>query len=145
MSGARVTWPGYFSMEIPDGWTWSDEKGGVISVFPKSSGVGAFHISFARRNRSEAATARDAIELAQFFCRERGWEAEPRALASSPTGTPASWVGIDDDRDGRHWELWQIVDDKRAATITYNCRVKDAGVDADVRQAAVSSFRWESR
>jgi hypothetical protein len=65
-------------------------------------------------------------------------------IPSLAAGPAASLEYVKDDGDGSdYWRVWQLVDDTRAAFITYNCRAADADLERAEREAILASFRWD--
>src|SRR5262245_50892441 len=114
--GYRVSWEGYCSIGIPNGWTWRDEKGGIISILPENGGVGVLTLSFDERLRTGKPKHDEAIELLRAFAGDRmpGYDLcdVRREVVAGTRAASGSFVEQD-----RHWDVWVLVGDRRAVTI----------------------------
>lgn len=144
MTGSeRVSWPGWFSLKLPDGWRHRQE-GSVIGLFNEDSGVGAIQMSCIKRNQASDPKASEAVELAKDFARQRGWDvADGQIAAQRVAGSPAAEFTFTEYGDATaFWHVWHIAEQERAVFITYNCAPKDADKESQARQI-IRSFAWE--
>jgi hypothetical protein len=142
----RVSWTGWFSLELPDGWQHSQE-GSVISLFNEDSGVGAIQISCIKRKKSSAPAAAEAIQLAKDYARQRGWDVQDGQIATyRVAGSPAAEFTFTEYGDATaFWQVWHISEQTRAVFITYNSAPEDADKELSARQKIIRSFVWEPR
>lgn len=140
----KVCWENLFSLEIPKSWSVYEEDN-LISLYDESNGVGALQISFVKREKPEAPTATEAMELAVDYAKQRDWEVSHDSLCTlNINGSPASklWA-LDDDNDGlNYWVVWHVMGTERAAFITYNCLNTDKSIESKTCDLIVSSFHW---
>lgn len=138
-----VTWPGWCSLEIPEGWTYEDRLD-LVSIFREEDGVGALQLSFARRERPEPPTSDTAIALAQAYAVQRGWRVLDKAMRVIVVdGCPCvEFDHVQANGENTYWQVWHILDHSRLAFVTYVCEPEDARVEQSERHAIVESFRW---
>lgn len=143
MSLQKYLWEGWFSLTLPDDWSFSEENG-VISIFNEDTGVGALQVSFARRKVQQKPTEKEARQLALDFASQRGWKLSEDAIQLLEiSDSPASVFNFHDDEDSSSWQIWHIVNDERVAFITYVCDPADFSVEEQTRRQMVETFRWE--
>lgn len=140
----RYVWDNWFSIELPGGWSVSEDAG-VICVFDAESGVGAMNISLAHRRKLEGVSPQEAIDLAiEHISQQR---ARVSDIKMTPIDScPASFFSYAEGSDSgsTYWEVWHIVGKDRIAFITYNCSAADAAAELLTRRQIISSFRWEA-
>jgi hypothetical protein len=137
----RIVWEGWCSIELPPGWSWNEERG-VISIF-QDAGVGALQMSFARRQREQSVGESEPLELINAWASSRGWTdlgVQSAILAGSPA---ALLEHVEGGAEPTYWKIWEIVEKKRAALITYVCELPDADVERVARDQIVRSFMWD--
>jgi hypothetical protein len=142
--GTYHTWGGWFAIAAPSGWS-QEQDDEVILFYDNDGGVGALQVSLASRNLEKPVSYADAEGLAQSFAASRSWTAvvfEEIEISGSPG---CRFTYVEPDGEPMFWEVWHIVDDTRAATITYLCDVEQEPVERSIRQEIVSSFRWLPR
>jgi hypothetical protein len=137
-----VTWPGWCSLEIPNGWTHEDRPD-VVSVF-REEGVGALQLSFAKRAQSEPSTPEAVEAIARSYAQQQKWRIEDAVIRSSTVdGSPCAefeYVDVDGD-ESSYWQVWHILDEMRLVFITYVCEPGDEGKEHE-RTGMVASLKW---
>lgn len=139
----RVVWEGWFSVEIPPDWTYT-EQDGVISVFEPRKGVGGIQISLARRKKQENPSIDEAVDLAKSFAASRGWMIDDhQIIVRTISKSPAAELKYVEKAQKAFWQVWHILNYSRLAFLTYTCQDEDRDVELSDRMAVVESFRWE--
>jgi hypothetical protein len=142
MKDGRISWDGWCSVVVPDGWDLSEEDG-LISI-TKQDGVGALQISFARRQRAGEPDAAETVDLTRSFATSQGWLVDQDIELTRLPGSYRSRFEAVEDDDGKYfWEVWHFLDRRRAACITYVCPDEVREKEALARAQIVDSFRWE--
>jgi hypothetical protein len=144
-TGGRVTWEGWFSIELPRGWAWEQAEGGVITLFARRDGVGALTVSLAHRRERQAPSEAEAVRLAHDTARDFGWRIPPEQVKTLALGgkPAATFSVVEAGAEPRFWQVWHVLDDTRAAFVTYSSEAADQGLEASKRAAILTSFRWE--
>jgi hypothetical protein len=144
MKSDRVLWAGLFSLELPEGWIFEQDED-IITISREGNGVGALQISFVKRLRQGEATRGEALELALYFIRARGWEVPLDQICLYEVGSsPVSeFDHIDPSIEYSSCRTWHILAAKRAACATYVSREEDASLESAECRAIIESFRWE--
>jgi hypothetical protein len=139
---ARYLWEGWFSIELPEGWDFTEEDG-LVSFFRNDAGaVGVLQISGAWRVLADPGDPKEPIQLACDFARSMGWAlSEEQISLCTVGGAPASEFNYEDD--GESWRVWHVLGANRIARITYNSDKGDFEVERSACEAIVNSFRWE--
>lgn len=137
MNYSRISWPDWFSLEVPENWEFA-ESSESISLY-RPDGVGAFTISLITTESFDAATA--ARVLVQRFAKQRGWIEAPQCVAK---GDNASCVIRNDEGD----DYWVVVAHalagaSKAVLISYTVDRHDEQSERSDRDRILESFRWE--
>jgi len=141
MRGHTWQWDGWCSLKIPNNWN-VDEEDGIITL-ARADGVGALQLSFARRQKNEAATSAEAILLAKSFADSYKWaETHPQSITIGGSPTACFEYRETDADDDTYWCVWFVVEERRAALITYTSAWIDRRVEEFEREHIVASFRW---
>jgi len=136
-----MIWQGWCFLELPANWSWIEEEG-VITISRKD-GVGALQLSFATRERRGAVDANESIELANSWARARGWTdigLRQSVLAGGPAVEIEHVETTGPERT--YWKVWQLVERRRAALMTYVCDAGESEAERDAREQIVASFSW---
>jgi len=138
-----VTWSGWCSLEIPEGWA-NEDRPDVVSIFREQDGVGALQLSFARRARPESPTAEAVKAIAESYAVQRGWHLRDASIRlTTVDGSPcAEFEHVESNDEGAYWHVWHILDSTRLVFVTYVCEPEDARVEQLERNSIVSSLRW---
>jgi len=137
----RFIWEGWCSLDVPRGWSWTQEEG-VITLF-RDNGVGALHLSFGRRERLGPVDSTEALELASSWARSRGWTDIGIRSVVLAGGPSAEFKYVEKtNEESTFWDVWYLVEHQRAALFTYVCESADAGVEENARERIVASFTW---
>jgi hypothetical protein len=138
-----VTWSGWCSLEIPEGWVHEDRPD-IVSIFREPDGVGALQLSFAKRTRPQPPTPEAAAAIARSFAAQRGWGLRDEAIRLTVVeGAPcAEFDHLESNGEGTYWQVWHLLDSTRLAFVTYVCEPEDASVEQSERNAIVTSLRW---
>ena len=139
----RVTWPGWCSLDLSEGWTHEDAPD-LVSIFNENDGVGALQLAFARRSHRVVPSADAAATVAMSFAAQRDWTLQEEALRLyTLDGSPcAEFECLCSPGESRYWHVWHILDASRLVFATYICEAGDANIEQSERQAIVSSFQW---
>ena len=137
-------WEGWFTITTPSMWS-QEEQNGVILLCDDEHGAGALQLSLATRNKSEPASPDEAEALARRFAAGCGWRPDSFERIRLAGSAACRFTYVEPTSPPTFWEVWKIVDDSRAATITYNCFAEDEPAEREVRHSVVSSFRWLPR
>ncbi|MDQ3519887.1 MAG: hypothetical protein M3466_15985 [Gemmatimonadota bacterium] len=139
----RIEWPGYFALDVPKSWQWS-EDGRVISIFSPEGGVGAMHVSVARHSRPGYPSTSEVVELAQSLASQRGWTLPADMIRVTKIGMClASEFTYLEPAERIFWQVWYILGKDRCAFITYSCDEVDSNKEEAERTKLVESFRWQ--
>jgi hypothetical protein len=134
----RHEWPGFFELDLPEGWAEEQEEG-VITLFHADS-VGPLQISLTSHKKLREV---DLVELLSDFLGELGCTEEPELDSLEINHNPA--VRSRCLVDGDFWEVWYIGGPTHVAMITYFCEEQFATVEELARTAIVESFTWQQR
>lgn len=141
---SKYVWDQLFEITIPSDWNCTEEEG-LITFYNSECGVGALQISFLKRTLEENPSEKDVIDLALFFANGRGWDIDIKNVKTKVISNSHCSVFefIEKDNDElTYWQVWNIINRRRAATITYLCDSSALNQEREIRESIVNSFSW---
>jgi hypothetical protein len=128
---------GWFTLEVPDGWTPWTEDG--VTTLRSPGGVGVMYLGGGRHAGGRQESFGRAEFLARFL-RSLGIAVDDGAIASAESiGCRIySWGR---DSDGACWRYFSVTDDETALLISYVCRSEDVGKESAEVDTIVRSVR----
>lgn len=138
-----VTFEGWFALDLPRDWEW-EETDGVISVYAPD-GPGAIHFSCLHREKRAAPSADEVLANTQRFVVEQEWEIPRDEITTLKLdGSPATrFETYAQGREAEYWQVWHIVEKRRAVLATYVCDAGDEDEEREVRERVMASFQWD--
>ena len=138
-----IVWEGWCSLEIPEGWTWSQDDA-LINIFAESEGVGDIQISFAKRQRTDKPSNDEVVKLSHSFAESQSWKVDARLIRVNrfDESFMSTMAYLTVGEENTSWRIWHIVEDTRVVCITYNSAEGDKDIEADAVHAIVNSFKW---
>lgn len=141
-TGEIYQWGDIFRIVVPEKWT-CEESEGVITL-ARVGGVGALNVSLVRMNQRPRDAKSIALQLAERFAANRGWDIGKSNVHSEVTavGALSEFEYTEYGDESAYWQVWNVVGAEHAALITYTCSPDYSDVEATFRNDIVQSFRW---
>jgi hypothetical protein len=128
---------GWFTLEVPEGW--SQETEDCVTLLRRPPGSGIVYLSGGRHAGGRQAGFGGADFLGRFL-RSLGLEVEDDSIESR--SGPGCSIYYYERRDPEaFWRYWSVTDEETALLISYTCEPADAGRDADDVDGIVGSVR----
>ena len=139
---SRVSWSGWFSLEVPDAWEFS-EADGVITICDPINGCGALQASIAHcEKRGSRHLEAEAVELARDYAAQRNTTVSPsqvKVIRRGETAISQIAFAVEDDL----FVVWHVIDAKRVVFITYTVALVDKDVEKEAVGGIVDSLSWD--
>ena len=128
---------GWFTVEVPEGWSRHTED--CVTTLRSPRGVGILYLSAARHARGRQDSFGGADFLTRFL-KSLGLEVEESEIALSP-GLGCRIYTYVRDTESAHWTFWSVTDDETALLMSYACGLTEQGRESEEVEAIVRSAR----